>query len=647
MIDEKTHKHIRSLNANEILELIFTYLTKLSTLKDYDEILSVLADMGRALTSADRCSIWIVDDDKKTIWTKVAHGLDKIIKLPINSGIIGHSITSGDSIIIKDAYSDPRFNKEIDKETGYITKSIMVVPMKDNQGEVIGAFQVINHLGSRGAFDQRDEQRLTLATTYAAESLISAKLSKEIQDTQKEVVFTMGAIGETRSKETGNHVKRVAEYSKILALAYGLTQEEAELLKQASPMHDIGKVAIPDDILKKPGRFTKSEREIMNTHAELGYEMIKHSNRPLLKAAATVAYEHHEKWDGTGYPRGLKGEEIHIYGRITALADVFDALGSDRVYKKAWDDEKIFKLIKDERGKHFDPKLVDIFFENLDDILEVREKFKDQFEEKVIEKERNKNTIQVLGAYGTKAKGFGTSSFLLNKNHIIDAGNILDTLEEFSANLDTIWITHSHLDHIADIAYILDNYYSQIKSPITIAGLQDTIDSLKENFFNEKIWPDFSKIPLKNSNDFCIKYQVLNPHQKYKISEDEYIEPFLTDHTVDSCGYIYTKKGSSILITADTFEIKNIIEIINNREDITSAVFECSFPNKEEKLAIASKHLTPKILFNELKNYLKRDIKVYVNHLKPMFLNKLIGEIEEFGKDFDPIILTDKKIIEF
>ena len=204
-------------------------------------------------------------------------------------------------------------------------------------------------------------------------------LNHEIENTQKEVVFTMGSIGESRSKETGNHVKRVAEYSQLLAMYYGLDDKEAEMLKQASPMHDIGKVAIPDAVLNKPGRFDEAERKIMDTHAALGYEMLKHSNRALLKTAAIVAYEHHEKWDGTGYPRGLSGENIHIYGRITALADVFDALGSDRCYKKAWDDEKIFNLFKEERAKHFDPKLIDIFFEHLDEFLKIRDSLKDKF----------------------------------------------------------------------------------------------------------------------------------------------------------------------------------------------------------------------------------------------------------------------------
>lgn len=202
-------------------------------------------------------------------------------------------------------------------------------------------------------------------------------LNEEIEETQREVVFTMGSIGESRSKETGNHVKRVAEYSKLLALHYGLGEDEAEMIKQASPMHDIGKVAIPDAVLNKPGRFDEEERRIMDTHAALGYEMLKHSNRTLLQAAAIVAHEHHEKWDGSGYPRGISGESIHIYGRITALADVFDALGSDRVYKKAWEDERIFSLFKEERGHHFDPLLIDLFFDHLEEFLLIRETFRD------------------------------------------------------------------------------------------------------------------------------------------------------------------------------------------------------------------------------------------------------------------------------
>jgi PAS domain S-box-containing protein len=203
--------------------------------------------------------------------------------------------------------------------------------------------------------------------------------NKDIEDIQREIIFTMGTIGESRSKETGNHVKRVAEYSYLLANLVGLKEEDCELLKQASPMHDIGKVAIPDSILHKAGKLNNSELELMKTHAIKGYDLLKGSDRPLLKMAAIIAKEHHEKWDGSGYPYGLSKKEISIYGRITAICDVFDALGSDRCYKKAWIDKDIFTFLENEKGKHFDPQLIDIFFANLDKFLNIREKYKDSF----------------------------------------------------------------------------------------------------------------------------------------------------------------------------------------------------------------------------------------------------------------------------
>jgi len=203
------------------------------------------------------------------------------------------------------------------------------------------------------------------------------KLNTEVIETQKEILFTLGAVAETRSKETGMHVKRVAEYSKLLATFYGLTNDEIDTVKMASPMHDIGKIGIPDAILNKPGKYTPEEFEVMKAHAKIGFDMLKESDKPLLKASAIIAYQHQEKYDGSGYPQQLKGEDIHIYGRITAIADVFDALGSARVYKKAWKDEDIFQYFKEQSGKHFDPKLIDIFFDNIDEFLKIRDKFKD------------------------------------------------------------------------------------------------------------------------------------------------------------------------------------------------------------------------------------------------------------------------------
>lgn len=639
-------KHARNLSANEILELIFEYLTKVSMIKDFDEILMVLANMGKALTSSDRCTVWVVNDEKTHIWTKVAHGIDPI-ELPIDSGIVGHSIVHREKVIIDDVYEDERFNPEIDRQTGYKTKSMMVIPMYDNDHEIIGAFQVINNTRESERFDEKDLERLMLATTYAAETLISAQLASEIEDTQKEVVFTMGAIGESRSKETGNHVKRVAEYSELLALAYGMNKEEAELLKQASPMHDIGKVAIPDAILKKPGRFDANEREIMNTHSELGYNMIKNSERPLLKAAAIVAYEHHEKWNGTGYPQGLKGDEIHIYGRITAIADVFDALGSDRVYKKAWNDEKIFKLFKEERGEHFDPKLIDLFFENKDKILAIRKKFQDTYEEKVKEDTSRVNQIKVLGAYGTKANGYGTTSFYLNSKNMIDAGNLLKPLEIDTIDIENIWLTHSHLDHICDIASILDNYFSLRKKTLNIIGLPETIKAIKKHFLNNVIWPDFSKIPLVNSKEMAVTYIELEIGKEYKIGGNEYIQAFKTDHTVASCGYIYKTVEGNLILTSDTFSLDTLIEEVEKDETIKSMIVECSFPSEMQELAEVSKHLTPKLLFEKLKIMKRKDIQLYINHIKPAYLTKMTNEIKEYSGKWGVNILKDGEIINF
>lgn len=368
----------KNVESSEFIQIIFSYITQISAERSPDVILMLLADMGRQLVHADRCTVWVVSKDKKSLWTKVAHGLD-YITIPIDSGIVGEAVVNNKRLIIDDAYNDERFNSEVDKQTGYKTNTLLVIPMHNSEGEIIGAFQVVNKLGGK-LFTEDDLHYIMLASTYAAETLTTSLLMEEIEETQKEVVFTMGAIGETRSKETGNHVKRVAEYSYLLAKLYGMDEEESLRLKEASPMHDIGKVAIPDAVLNKPGRFDEAERKIMDTHAELGFEMLKSSSRALLKTAAIVAYEHHEKWDGSGYPRKLAGEDIHIYGRITALADVFDALGSDRVYKKAWEDEKIFDLFKEERGKHFEPKLIDLFFEHKEKFLKIREKFADRFD---------------------------------------------------------------------------------------------------------------------------------------------------------------------------------------------------------------------------------------------------------------------------
>lgn len=190
-------------------------------------------------------------------------------------------------------------------------------------------------------------------------------LNNDIHNTLESTILSLGGVAEARSHETGLHVNRVAIYSEFLAKKLGLNEKDVDTIRIISPMHDIGKLAIEDSILKKPAKLTDKEYTRMKMHAQLGYEMLSDSNLPLFKDAAIVAYEHHEKWDGTGYPKGLKGEEIHIYGRITGFADVFDALISERVYKKSWPIEKIIDFVKEEKGKHFDPAICDIFLDNV------------------------------------------------------------------------------------------------------------------------------------------------------------------------------------------------------------------------------------------------------------------------------------------
>lgn len=202
-------------------------------------------------------------------------------------------------------------------------------------------------------------------------------LNSEIIDTQKEVLYTLGEIVEFRSKETANHVSRVAEYSYLLALEYGLSEDEASLLRMASSMHDIGKIGISDTILTKPGRLTPEEFEVMKTHTTIGYEILKQSKRDIMKMAARLALEHHERWDGSGYPQGKKGEEIHIMSRITCLADVYDALSHKRVYKEAWGEDMVDAEIRKMREIMFEPRLVDIFFRIKDRILEIRDRLPD------------------------------------------------------------------------------------------------------------------------------------------------------------------------------------------------------------------------------------------------------------------------------
>jgi putative two-component system response regulator len=201
--------------------------------------------------------------------------------------------------------------------------------------------------------------------------------TKELYKTQLSVVQRLGRAAEYRDNETGNHVLRMSKVAALLAKHMGFDEKRCDLLLNAAPMHDVGKIGIPDGILLKPGKHDLNEWEIMKTHAEIGYHILADGSSELMKVAAKIALEHHEKWDGSGYPYGLKGQEISIEARITTISDVFDALTSERPYKKAWLIQDAVKYIEDQKGVSFDPQIVENFKEVIPEIIRIKEQFSD------------------------------------------------------------------------------------------------------------------------------------------------------------------------------------------------------------------------------------------------------------------------------
>ena len=218
-------------------------------------------------------------------------------------------------------------------------------------------------------------KKLADRAAWLAEEVRQA--TSEIVQRERETVIRLSKAAEYRDPETGAHILRMAHYSELIARSLGLSVVDQVLLLEAAPMHDIGKVGIADGILLKPGRLTPEEMEIMKQHAVIGYDILKDSSSKVLQAGADIARAHHEKFDGTGYPSGLRGENIPIFSRIVAVADVFDALTSERPYKKAWSLEQASEHIKANSGSHFDPGCVNAFFEQWDAVLEIRQRFTD------------------------------------------------------------------------------------------------------------------------------------------------------------------------------------------------------------------------------------------------------------------------------
>ncbi|MGF1721111.1 DUF3369 domain-containing protein [Vibrio kyushuensis] len=224
---------------------------------------------------------------------------------------------------------------------------------------------------------QVDQHLLEVFTENLVVGLKNIDLNEQMKKSQREVIYRLTEVVENRSNETGYHVKRVARYCELLGKLYGLDEEECEIILFASPLHDIGKVGTPDRILNKPAKLDAEEWAIMQAHAQIGQTMLEGSDLELLDAGAIIAGTHHERWDGNGYPNGTSGESIPIYGRICALADIFDALCSKRVYKDPWSVDDVFDYIESESGKFFDPKLVELFLENKKQFLQIKEELKD------------------------------------------------------------------------------------------------------------------------------------------------------------------------------------------------------------------------------------------------------------------------------
>lgn len=249
----------------------------------------------------------------------------------------------------------------------------------------IGATDFLNKPVDRIEFSARVRNMLALGTSRRHLADRAAWLATEVKKAteaiharEQELLFRLSRAAEFRDPETGAHIQRMAHYSRLIAIGLGLSVDEQELILQAAPMHDVGKIGIPDAILLKPGKLSHEEFELMKGHSALGYELLNGSASTVLQTAATIAISHHEKFDGTGYPYGTVGEAIPLFGRIVAVADVFDALTSARPYKRAWEIDQAVAFLREGSGLHFDPTCVDAFLARWDEVLAVRARFQDE-----------------------------------------------------------------------------------------------------------------------------------------------------------------------------------------------------------------------------------------------------------------------------
>lgn len=331
--------------------------------RDLNKLLKLISAETEVALEADRCTVFLYDSDSNELWSKVATGLDRTeeIRFPAHLGLAGYVAKTGEILNIKEAYSDPRFNKEIDKKTGYTTKSILCLPMRNRRMEIIGVFQMLNK--ADGYFEKADEDLLMAIATSAGAALENATLTSELKVSFDSFVKTLSRTIDARDPITAGHSERVAEYALLIGDELDLHEGELETLKYASLLHDIGKIGIREAVLTKEGRLTEKEYKHIQQHVYYTYEILEnvHFERHL-RMVPEIAAQHHEKIDGTGYWRGLKGNDIHLMGRILAISDVFDAITSRRHYRNRMPFDKVLDIMQRDAGTHFDPDCVNTFF---------------------------------------------------------------------------------------------------------------------------------------------------------------------------------------------------------------------------------------------------------------------------------------------
>ncbi len=365
-----------------------------------EKLLKKIVKSGIQITHSDAGSLYLregdslrfVITDNKTLVHRMGReqfeASFKPFNIPLNTkSISGYVAVTGKPLNIPDVYkirnTEYSYNPSFDQKNNYRNKSILTVPLINKDSDTIGVLQLFNKLNTSGkvlSYRTYDEEIVQSLASQAAVAIDNAILHDQIKKAHFDSIIQLSMANEFRDNETGYHVKRVTFYCEAISKAMGFDETFVENLKYASALHDIGKIGIPDRILKKNGRLVKEEFEIMKRHTIIGLQILGNSDYKILKLAKRIAISHHEKWDGSGYPYGLKGENIDIGGRITALADVFDALSSKRVYKPAIPIETTFEMVREERGKHFDPVVIDAFFKIQDEIVRIFETYREQEE---------------------------------------------------------------------------------------------------------------------------------------------------------------------------------------------------------------------------------------------------------------------------